>query len=86
MELRGLENTGVELSSDKQANYKKLYHESVERCAILQSQLESYSSLFTKMGRIEQLKVETTLHNVQKLRVRDQVFVHFSGVCSLLVV
>ena len=59
LEVRGLENVSPEKSpGHSQTNYKKLYHESVERHAILQSQLESYSNLITKMGKIEQLKVE----------------------------
>lgn len=53
--LKGVENTRHELQ-DK--NYKKLYHELVERHGILQSQLESYNSLFKKFGKIKHLKVQ----------------------------
>ena len=38
-------------------SYKKLYHDLVERHSVLQSQLETYSNLFRKMDKIEQLKV-----------------------------
>ena len=37
--------------------YKKLYHQSLEHRAVLQSQLEGFRALSGKMQRIEQLKV-----------------------------
>lgn len=58
VEQRSVKNPDVDTSETSETNYKKLYRESVERYAVLQAQLDSYSSLFTKMGKIEQLKVE----------------------------
>ena len=58
VEQRSVENPVVETCEGSETNYKKLYRESVERYAILQAQLDSYSSFYTKIGKIEQLKVE----------------------------
>lgn len=52
--LKSVENTRQEPA---EKGYKKLYHDLVERHSVLQSQLESYSHLFQKMDKIEQLKV-----------------------------
>ena len=68
-----MKNPGVDTSEASETNYKKLYCESVERYAILQAQLDSYSSLFTKIGKIEQLKVELNQHDV-KLFTKCRVF------------
>lgn len=57
VERKSLENISFKSSSGTETNYKKLYHEAVDRCATLQSQVDSYSRLITKMGKIEQLKV-----------------------------
>ena len=55
--LRSIENMSLETSSDTKKNYKKLYHESAERYAILQSELENYSKLFGKLDQLKQLKL-----------------------------
>lgn len=58
VDRRSVENLDFEAAEGTETNYKKLYHESVERYAIIRAQLDSYSGLFAKMGKIEQLKVE----------------------------
>ena len=57
--LKSVENA-THKSAEK--SYKKLYHDLVERHSVLQSQLETYSNLFRKMDKIEQLKVHVCTH------------------------
>lgn len=58
--LKSVENT-IHESAEK--SYKKLYHDLVERHSVLQSQLETYSNLFRKMDKIEQLKVHVHMYS-----------------------
>ena len=74
-ELRSVENFKSLTGGDK--CYKKLYHESVERCAILQSQLAEFSKLLSKFERIEKLKVYIVLW--LKTSLANEGTEHFSG-------
>ena len=65
-------NTAYGVGCSEAAVYKRLYHESVERCSILQEQVERSKGLFTKLRKIEKLKV----HDVKWLKVRVSVHTH----------